>query len=221
MSTYAKIEQKHTDDERWLAAGADAFAVHVAAVVYCDRLLTDGHITHGMALRVSLAVPPDRAPAAIAALVEHGFWRTTTKGYRIEKFHEHAFPAEQVQRTRDRWQADKNRRRQHKLGDHSLCKDPTFCPAIREESSTVESSVDDTVESTRIDKDQTKTRPDRRDGSGNGMGEDGSASSDGLASLAASSAAPSSDPERPWAAQQHPGHGVALNGEVVTRDGLR
>src|SRR3954465_12079676 len=98
--TYAKFDQSHTDDARWIAAGADAFAVHVAAVVWCDRQLTDGVISRGMATRVSLAVPPERASAAVAALVKHGFWRDTGDGYLIEKFTEHAFPAEQVKRTR-------------------------------------------------------------------------------------------------------------------------
>ena len=71
--TYIKIEQAHTDDARWLEAGADAFAVHVAALVYCDRQLLDGCISRAMALRVSLAVPPDRAAAAIDA-----WWRTAS-----------------------------------------------------------------------------------------------------------------------------------------------
>lgn len=239
MTTYAKFDQTHADDERWLDAGADAMALHVAAVVWCDRQLTDGHITNGMALRVCLAVPPDRAPQAIAALVEHGFWRATAKGYRIERFHEHAFPADQVRRTRARWRADKDRRRQHNLGDHSLCKDPKFCPAIRDGASTVESTADGTtdgtVDSTRIDKDQTKTRPDRREGSGIGMGGGGSASHGGSASLAADSAAPPADqptadtenaphgsePEPPWADYLRPPYQGTINGKQVTPDGLR
>jgi len=235
--TYAKFEQKHTDDERWIKAGADAFALHVAAVVYCDRLLTDGHISNGMALRVCLAVPPDRAPRAIAALVEHGFWRTTAKGYRVENFHEHAFPAEQVKRTQARWRTDKDRRRQHSLGDHSLCKDPRFCPAIRDESSTVESSVDGTVDSTRSRPDQTRpdqTRPEG--GSGNGKGRGGSTPSGPSAALQDTDGAPppgapttdsegapqSAEPDPPWAAyfDRAPYQGT-VNGKQVTPDGLR
>jgi hypothetical protein len=55
--TYITVGQSHTDDERWIEAGADAFAVHIAALVYCDRQLTDGRISTAMAQRVSLAVP--------------------------------------------------------------------------------------------------------------------------------------------------------------------
>ena len=70
----------------------------------------------------------------MAVLVERGFWTEVAGGYQIERFHEHAFPAEQVERTRARWKADKDRRRQHDNGDHSLCKDAKFCPAIRSAS---------------------------------------------------------------------------------------
>ncbi len=165
--TYIKIEQAHTDDARWLAAGADAFAVHVAALVYCDRQLLDGCIPRAMALRVSLAVPPHRGAAAVDALLAVGFWTEVATGYLIENYADHAFPAEQIKRTRKRWQQDKERRRQHDLGDHALCKDPKFCPAIRE-GSTVES----TAESTGGRSHPYPTRPDqtRPEGSGKGMG---------------------------------------------------
>jgi hypothetical protein len=142
--TYIRVEQSHTDDERWIEAGADAFALHIAALVYCDRQLNDGRISLAMALRVSLAVPTDRAKAAIDALVEHGFWVQEGDAYKIVDFSSHAFPAEQIQRTRDRWANDKRRRQQHDIGDHELCKDPKFCPAIRE-GSTVDSAMDSTV----------------------------------------------------------------------------
>jgi hypothetical protein len=80
MGTCAKFDQSHTDDPRWLEAGADAFALHVAAVVWCDRMLTDGTITDAMAARVSLAVPPDRTSAAVDVLIEQGFWTRTEPG---------------------------------------------------------------------------------------------------------------------------------------------
>jgi hypothetical protein len=211
--TYAKFEQTHTDDERWIEAGADAFAVHVAAIVYCDRQLTDGRITDAMARRVSLPVPTQRAEAAVATLVEKGFWRATDAGYVIEKFHEHAFPAEQVKRTQERWKADKARRRQHSLGEHSLCKDPKFCPAIREGASTVESTEDGTVESTRID----QTRPDQTGGRvWDGKGDGGSASGGGSAALAAPSPPPPRTTAPAWAEGPPPGTKFYVNGKEVT-----
>lgn len=166
--TYIKVEQAHTDDERWIEAGADAFAIHIAAIVYCDRQLLDGRISRAMAQRVSLAVPPERTADAIKQLVVAGFWEEGDDGYLINRYDEHAFPADQIQRTRDRWKADKDRRRQHNVGDHSLCKDPKFCPALAA-ASTVESGVEARGGGSHLNPTQpNQTRPDRRSGSGSG-----------------------------------------------------
>jgi hypothetical protein len=170
--TYIRVEQAHTDDERWIEAGADAFALHIAALVYCDRLLTDGRISAVMALRVSLAVPTDRAKAAVDVLVNLGFWIKCGEGYRIENYDSYAFPAEQIKRTRERWTNDKRRKSQHDIGDHGLCKDPKFCPAIRE-GSTVESGVDSATESSVDAHAYTKpnrTKPNPTEGRGFGVG---------------------------------------------------
>ena len=51
--TYIKVEQSHTDDARWVEAGADAFALHMAALVYSDRQLLDGLVPRAMAKRIS------------------------------------------------------------------------------------------------------------------------------------------------------------------------
>jgi hypothetical protein len=159
--TYVKLNHTDVDDDRWLEAGADAFALHYAALVWCDRRLSDGRISKTMATRVALAVPTERAAAAIDALQRLGFWRADGYDYVIEKFFEHAFPAEQVKRTRERWSEDKARRRQHSLGDHALCKDPKFCPAIRGIDSTVESTEESKGGSTRRRSRIDQTRPDQ------------------------------------------------------------
>ena len=52
---WVKLRNNFTEDDRWLDAGADAFAVHVAALCYSDRQLTDGAITAARARRVALA----------------------------------------------------------------------------------------------------------------------------------------------------------------------
>jgi hypothetical protein len=168
--TYVKLNHTDVDDDRWLEAGADAFALHYAALVWCDRRLSDGRISKTMATRVALAVPTERAAAAIDALERLGFWRADGYDYVIEKFFEHAFPAEQVKRTRERWSEDKARRRQHSLGDHALCKDPKFCPAIRGIDSTVESTEESKGGSTRRRSRIDQTRPDQTGGKGLGLG---------------------------------------------------
>ena len=111
--TYIKLPHTDLDDERWIEAGPDAFALHCAAMVWCDRRLTNGRLPRVMASRVALAVDPARAVDAVAALVAHGFWLEDGDVYVIVDYLEHAFPAEQVKQTRARWSEDKARRRQH------------------------------------------------------------------------------------------------------------
>lgn len=197
--TFAKFDQSHTDDERWMAAGADAFAVHVAAVVWCDRQLTDGAITGAMAARVSLAVPAERSSAAVAALLEHGFWTRIVGGdLQIVDYDGHCFSAEEVRRTRASWAMSKKRKRQHDVGDHALC-DPEKCRAagaLSTMDSVRDSTADSRGESGRLYQIQPdSTRPDRREGSGKGKGGGDSTSSDGSAPLAASSPPPPSHVE--------------------------
>lgn len=226
--TYVKFEHEHADDPRWLEAGADALALHLCALLWCDRMLTDGAVPAAMAVRVSLAVPPDRAVEAVAALVARGFWSEDGDGgYQIERYLEHALSAEMILRTRGKWKGDKLRRNQHSLGDHALCKDPQHCPAIAskhragdhelchpeycgENAGTVESTVDSTTASTSGSTGggsrlyQTRpdqTRPDRREGSGNGMGGGDSAPSAPSAPrrVAASAAPPAGQGQgEPW-----------------------
>jgi hypothetical protein len=171
--TYIRLPHTHLDDERWLAAGADAFAVHCAALVWCDRRLTDGRFPRAMASRVALAVPPERADAAAAVLVEHGFWSEDGDVYVIAGYYDHAFPAEQVKRTRERWSRDKSRRRQHAIGDHDLCVDPKHCD-YRKAHPLPDSTPSSTVESpsggSHLDQTQPdSTRPDVESGSRRGL----------------------------------------------------
>lgn len=168
--THIRLPHTDLDDERWIEAGSDAFALHCAAMVWCDRRLTNGRLPRVMASRVALAVDPERSTEAIAVLVAHGFWVEDGDVYVIVDYLEHAFPAEQVKRTRARWKADKDRRRQHDNGDHSLCKDPRFCPVRRAElasDSTHSSTVESTSGRSRLDQTRlNQTRPDVESGSG-------------------------------------------------------
>ena len=173
--TYVRVLHTDVADERWLAAGSDAFALHIAAMVWCDRRLTNGLIPKAIAWRGALStVAPDDTASAVEALLLAGFWVEEGDAFRLVDYLEHAFPAEQVQRTRARWKSDKDRRRQHDNGDHSLCKDPKYCP-VRKAELEVDSTRGSTVESTgggsHLDQTQpNQTRPDRRSGSGSGSG---------------------------------------------------
>jgi hypothetical protein len=139
--TYVKVLHTDVADDRWLTAGSDAFALHVAATVWRDRQFTDGRIPKPIARRGAPAtIAPDETAAPIEALLEAGFWTDDGDAYVIVNYLEHAFPADQVKRTRDRWNQDKAPRRQHVIGDYSLCRDPKYCPAASTDVSTVEST---------------------------------------------------------------------------------
>lgn len=125
--THVKFESQHTGDERWIEAGAEAFAVHAFALVHCDQQGSDGRIGRAMAARVALPVPPDRAAKAVDTLVRLGFWEETTEGEcRILDYESHALPSEEIRATRERWATDRRRRRKHSNGVHTEC-DPQKC----------------------------------------------------------------------------------------------
>ena len=80
--TWVKLPNTFAEDPRWQEAGADAFALHVAALCYCDRNLTDGLLPKVVVPRICLAVPVERTTAAATALVEHGLWVETDAALR-------------------------------------------------------------------------------------------------------------------------------------------
>ena len=69
--TWLRLSDTFPEDPRWEVAGAEAMALHIAAMAYCSRNLTDGVIPRTRAVRL-LAL--DDPHAVITALVKHGFW---------------------------------------------------------------------------------------------------------------------------------------------------
>ena len=92
--------------------------------------------------------------AAVDALVAHGFWTEDGDSFVIVDYLEHAFPAEQIKRTRAKWSEDKARQRQHRVGDHALCKDDLGKGGVRFQ---LDSTKDSPGGLPRID----QTRPDQ------------------------------------------------------------
>lgn len=113
----------YAEDERWIEAGADAFALHFAACCYADRHNKDGLIPKIMVDRIALAVHPDKVQDALKALLDTGFWRPAGNAYRIVNYLEDkiGLAAEEKLETRARWAADKRWRRKHQAGNHSDC----------------------------------------------------------------------------------------------------
>ena len=185
--THIRFERNHSGDERWIEAGADAFAVHMWALDRCDQRETDGLISRVMATRIALPVSPDRAGDAIDALVRLGFWEeaSTDGEYRILEYESYALSADEIRQTRERWSRDRRRRRKHSNGVHTEC-DPKVCKAAAQspEMSAPDTTGDTGAESggaspgmsgplyqTRPNQtkpDQTRPSGARRSGSGSG-----------------------------------------------------
>lgn len=77
---WVKLSDTFADDPRLEEAGAQALALHVAALCYCNRQLTDGKIPERTALRLWSV---DNPQAAIDALVAVGLWKVRKDGFEI------------------------------------------------------------------------------------------------------------------------------------------
>lgn len=95
--TWVKLSDTFAEDPRWDACGPEAFTLHVAALCYCMRNLTDGHIPARAARRLPIV---DDTETVISLLVDSGFWRITEDGYEIVGFTEDQRSAEDVERDR-------------------------------------------------------------------------------------------------------------------------
>lgn len=160
--SYIKFTPAHLGDSRWLEVSADAFAVHVWALDYSNKMLLDGRIAKTMAARLALPVPAERTTDAIQSLLDAGFWLEVGGKYVIDEYETHALSAAEITATRQRWADDQRRRRKHGNGVHDEC-NAAKCPYLMSHADT---RADSTAES------RTKTRPNKTDqtfrsGSGN------------------------------------------------------
>jgi hypothetical protein len=144
-----QLVNTYPEDERWMEAGADAFALHIAACCYSDRMDKDGLIPKTMVARVAIMVDPSKVESAVESLVDTGFWSSAGKNFRINRYLEDkiGLAAEEKISTRNRWANSKRIRRQHNNGNHSECP-PKTCKLA--EVSTVDSTRDSTGESTSM-----------------------------------------------------------------------
>lgn len=78
--TWVKLSDTFAEDPRLEDAGADALALHVAALCYCARQLTDGRVPTKAARRLWSVDDP---AATIARLVDVGLWRELDDGYEL------------------------------------------------------------------------------------------------------------------------------------------
>lgn len=159
--SYIKYDARMLGDERWVDAGADAFALHTWALSYCNEQGTDGRISARMAKRVALPLDPERFRGAVDALLELGFWEADGQhGFVLVDYLAHGLAAQEQDQTREKWAADKRRQRLHRNGNHSLCTEKS-CPAVRALSTGGPTGLSTGGQVDTSTEDKWTTRPDQ------------------------------------------------------------
>ena len=84
--TWIKLDQGFPEHPKVIDAGPLAAWLHVRALGYCNRNLTDGAISHAIARELA---PGKRGQALVRRLVAAGLWEMTRTGYAIHDFLEY------------------------------------------------------------------------------------------------------------------------------------
>jgi hypothetical protein len=104
-----RVDEGFPEHPKVLRAGGDAAWLHVCAMAYTARSLTDGFIPAAMLNRLS----DRRNPAKLAAtLVEVGLWETSDGGWLIHDWHEYQPSVAEVEDHRE------ERSRSGSFGNH-------------------------------------------------------------------------------------------------------
>ena len=96
--TWTKLDDGIFDHPRMLVAGEDAANLHVRALVWCNRHLTDGRLP---AEALAVLTRKRTAEESASALVRVGAWETHPEGgWTVRGFHDHNPTAEEVKARR-------------------------------------------------------------------------------------------------------------------------
>lgn len=186
MSGWVRTPEEWFEEPRIEDVGADAAMLHLSALAYCSRHLTNGHLPFRALRRLYPVADPDRE---VRALTEAELWEATQSGWFIVDWANHILAADEVAHRREQSRTSSERYRRHKQGDHSMC---DRCSAVRQR-------VSDPVTDAVSDPPPTRSDPIRPEGEERRKERErgGSASSGGSAPLAASSASPPPVAESP------------------------
>jgi len=86
MCPWARFDDEFPDHPKVLAAGPLAAWLHVCAICYACRYLTDGFIPHGQVRRLADVEDPT---LLVGRLVSSGLWEVVPGGYRVHDFLEY------------------------------------------------------------------------------------------------------------------------------------
>lgn len=103
MMPWVKLDEGFPEHPKVLAVGGDAGWLHVCAIAYCNRNLTDGFVPEVVLARLS----DRRRPVdLVRRLVDAGMWESVAGGWRIHDFLEYQASRSKVfddrQKARDR-----------------------------------------------------------------------------------------------------------------------
>lgn len=152
-----QFQNNFFEDERWVEAGPEAFAVWIYACEYSDRRNLDGLVPRAMLSRVCLAVSHNVIEDAIETLLKYGFFSPAQRGnsVRIVGFLEEkiGLSAAEKDETRQAYRDNQRRYRQHRIGNHELC-NPAKCPEARAMSrhNVIQDNIQDKTGDTTADK---------------------------------------------------------------------
>lgn len=130
--TWTRLSDDFSDRPALLSLGRSARLLHVEALVYCNRMLTDGGLPRGALGRITDS--PDVA-ADVAELVAAGLWVATDTGWELDWSDQEnaATVAARREDHKARQATYRERGERHNRGDHSLC--TKNCPYRRSDVS--------------------------------------------------------------------------------------
>lgn len=117
MSGSVKVPAEWFERDDVEQVGADAAMLHLSALAYAARHLTNGHIP---ARKLRRLWPTD-VDSAVEALTTAGWWEAAEDGFLIADWHTFILSSDEVDHIRRQTRERVERHRRHKAGDHSMC----------------------------------------------------------------------------------------------------
>lgn len=128
--TWTRLSDDFTDRPELLSVSRDARLLHVEALVWCNRMLTNGELPAAAIRRLTDSPDPE---ASAAELEEAGHWTADGAGGWLIDWTDQEDSSEVRKRREANAERQRNYRRRnelHQRGDHSQCL-PKACPALR------------------------------------------------------------------------------------------
>jgi hypothetical protein len=131
--TWTKLGDDFMERKEMYAVSRDARLLHIEALVWCNKRLTDGRVDSGAVARFTDA---EDWKFLVGELEASGAWRPVSEDVWQLDWSDQDDAEDVLARKAARAETQKKYRRRvsaHNRGDHSLC-DPRFCPALRDQS---------------------------------------------------------------------------------------